>query len=75
MSLKIYRLDIPIQATTLLIERLTLNVDADYITGFCHSRRQLRSFCIDRIENSEIVVHNTGELINVYDWIVQLCEE
>ncbi|EIV6807587.1 hypothetical protein ABLG01_005311 [Klebsiella pneumoniae] len=51
------------------------NVDADYITGFCHSRRQLRSFCIDRIENSEIVVRNTGELINVYDWIVQLCEE
>lgn len=51
------------------------NVDADYITGFCHSRRQLRTFRIDRIENSEIVVRNTGELINVHDWIVQLYEE
>ncbi|WJV67457.1 WYL domain-containing protein [Pectobacteriaceae bacterium CE70] len=51
------------------------NVDADYITGFCHSRRQLRTFRIDRIENSEIVVRNTGELINVYDWIVQLYEK
>lgn len=51
------------------------NVDADYITGFCHSRRQLRTFRLDRIENSEIVVRDTGELINVYDWIIQLYGE
>lgn len=51
------------------------NVDTNYITGFCHSRRQLRTFRIDRIDNSEIAIRNTGELINVYDWIVQLYEE
>lgn len=45
------------------------------ITGYCHSRRQLRTFRLDRIDNSEIVIRDTGELINVYDWIVQLYEE
>ncbi|MBP2850553.1 hypothetical protein [Dickeya oryzae] len=51
------------------------DVDTNYITGFCHTRRQLRTFRIDRIDNSEIAIRDTGELINVYDWIAQLYEE
>lgn len=50
-------------------------INEQNITGYCHSRRQLRTFRLDRIENSEIVIRDTGELINVYDWIVQLYEE
>lgn len=50
-------------------------VDDQYLTGYCHTRRQLRTFRIDRIQNSEIVIRDTGELINVYDWIVRLYEE
>lgn len=50
-------------------------INEQSITGYCHSRRQLRTFRLDRIENSEIVIRDTGELINVYDWIVQLYEE
>ncbi|POZ47227.1 hypothetical protein CF017_11490 [Citrobacter braakii] len=50
-------------------------INEQYITGYCHTRRQLRTFRIDRIENSEVVVRDTGELINVYDWIVQLYEK
>ncbi|MEH2716097.1 WYL domain-containing protein [Klebsiella pneumoniae] len=50
-------------------------ITEQHITGYCHSRRQLRTFRLDRIDNSEIVVRNTGELINVYDWIVQLYGE
>jgi len=42
------------------------------MTGYCHSRKQLRTFRLDRIDNSEVIIRDTGELINVYDWIVQL---
>ncbi len=50
-------------------------INEQHITGYCHSRRQLRTFRLDRIDNSEIVVRDTGELINVYDWIIQLYGE
>ncbi|WP_410739206.1 WYL domain-containing protein [Citrobacter freundii] len=50
-------------------------INEQSMTGYCHSRRQLRTFRLDRIDNSEIVIRDTGELINVYDWIVQLYEE
>lgn len=50
-------------------------INEQCITGYCHSRRQLRTFRLDRIDNSEIIIRDTGELINVYDWIVQLYEE
>ncbi|NEY27639.1 hypothetical protein G4V03_05800 [Escherichia coli] len=50
-------------------------INEQSMTGYCHSRRQLRTFRFDRIDNSEIVIRDTGELINVYDWIVQLYEE
>lgn len=50
-------------------------INEQNLTGYCHSRRQLRTFRLDRIDNSEIVIRDTGELINVYDWIVQLYEK
>lgn len=50
-------------------------INEQSMTGYCHSRKQLRTFRLDRIDNSEIVIRDTGELINVYDWIVQLYEE
>lgn len=50
-------------------------INEQHLTGYCHSRRQLRTFRLDRIDNSEIVVRDTGELINVYDWIIQLYGE
>lgn len=50
-------------------------INEQNLTGYCHSRRQLRTFRLDRIDNSEIAIRDTGELINVYDWIVQLYEK
>lgn len=47
-------------------------VDDDYITGYCHTRRKLRTFRIDRVTDSEVVVRDSGEVLNVYDWIVLL---
>ncbi|EBA1889648.1 Uncharacterised protein [Citrobacter freundii] len=47
-------------------------VDDTYITGYCHLRRQLRTFRIDRIKNQEVVIRDSGEVINVYDWITLL---
>ncbi|QCT18549.1 WYL domain-containing protein [Jejubacter calystegiae] len=47
-------------------------VDEDYIFGYCHMRRQLRTFRLDRIENEEVIVRESGEILNVYDWIVEL---
>lgn len=47
-------------------------VDIDYITGFCHLRRKIRTFRIDRLENEEIIVRDSGEVLNVYDWITLL---
>lgn len=47
-------------------------VDIDYITGFCHLRRQIRTFRIDRLENEEVIVRDSGEVLNVYDWITLL---
>lgn len=47
-------------------------VDATYITGYCHLRRQLRTFRIDRIRNQEVVIRDSGEVINVHDWITLL---
>lgn len=47
-------------------------VDEVHITGYCHLRRQLRTFRIDRIEGQEIVLRDSGEVINVYDWITLL---
>lgn len=43
--------------------------DGEYITGFCHTRRQLRTFRADRILNDEITLRNTGEIISMSDWI------
>lgn len=50
-------------------------INEQSMTGYCHSRKQLRTFRLDRIDNSEIVIRDTGELINVYDWTIQLYEE
>lgn len=47
-------------------------VDEVHITGYCHLRRQLRTFRIDRIKDQEIVIRDSGEVINVYDWITLL---
>ncbi|EBJ5417505.1 WYL domain-containing protein [Salmonella enterica] len=47
-------------------------VNDTYITGYCHLRRQLRTFRIDRIRNQEVVIRDSGEVINVYDWITLL---
>lgn len=47
-------------------------VDEDYITGYCHTRRKLRTFRIDRVTDNEVVVRDSGEVLNVYDWIVLL---
>lgn len=47
-------------------------VDEDYIIGYCLKRRQLRTFRIDRVEDSEIVIRDSGEVLNIYDWIIQL---
>lgn len=43
--------------------------DGEYITGFCHIRRQLRTFRSDRILNDEIILRNTGEVMSVSDWV------
>lgn len=42
--------------------------DGEYITGFCHIRRQLRTFRCDRILNDEIILRNTGEIMSVSNW-------
>lgn len=43
--------------------------DGEYITGFCHIRRQLRTFRSDLILNDEIILRNTGEVMSVSDWL------
>ncbi|EHM7432286.1 hypothetical protein KGV77_004233 [Escherichia coli] len=43
--------------------------DGEYITGFCHIRKQLRTFRSDRILNDEIILRNTGEVMSVSDWV------
>lgn len=47
-------------------------VDENYITGFCYMRRKLRTFRLDRIENDEVIIRQSGEILNVHDWIIQL---
>ncbi|ENQ0000219.1 TPA: hypothetical protein G8R27_003398 [Salmonella enterica] len=47
-------------------------VDEVHITGYCHLRKQLRTFRIDRVKDQEIVIRDSGEVINVYDWITLL---
>lgn len=44
-------------------------VSDDYIIGYCHFRRQLRTFRIDRINDSEVIIRTTGELLHVYVWL------
>lgn len=43
--------------------------DGEHITGFCHIRKQLRTFRSDRILNDEIILRNTGEVMSVNDWL------
>lgn len=47
-------------------------VDENYVFGYCHSRLQMRTFRLDRIEDDEVIIRDSGEVLNVYDWIVQL---
>ncbi|WP_226019918.1 WYL domain-containing protein [Serratia symbiotica] len=47
-------------------------VDENYVFGYCHSRQQMRTFRLDRIEDDEVIIRDSGEVLNVYDWIVQL---
>lgn len=47
-------------------------VDENYVFGYCHSRQQMRTFRLDRIEYDEVIIRDSGEVLNVYDWIVQL---
>lgn len=47
-------------------------VDENYVFGYCHSRQQMRTFRLDRIEDGEVIIRDSGEVLNVYDWIVQL---
>lgn len=44
-------------------------VSDDYIIGYCHFRQELRTFRIDRINDSEVIIRTTGELLDVYVWL------
>lgn len=48
------------------------NVGLDCLTGYCNLRKEIRTFRIDRITNQEIVLRESGEVMNVYDWITML---
>lgn len=40
-----------------------------HITGFCHVRKALRTFRVDRIVNNEVIIRRTGEIITSSDWL------
>lgn len=42
--------------------------DGEYLIAFCHLRRGLRTFRVDRILNDEIIIRNTGEIISLQHW-------
>lgn len=46
--------------------------DGVYIVGFCHIRRAMRTFKIDRIKNSEVIIRDSGEIISLETWLVDL---
>lgn len=43
--------------------------DGIHITGYCHVRRALRTFRLDRIVNDEVIMRHTGEIISCSDWL------
>lgn len=47
-------------------------VDKEYISGYCHLRSRVRTFRLDRIQNDEIVNLDSGEILDVEDWLNSL---
>ncbi len=47
-------------------------VDKEYISGYCHLRSRIRTFRLDRIQDDEIVNLDSGEILDVEDWLKSL---
>lgn len=45
--------------------------DGQYVEGYCHTARKFRTFRLDRIEG-DIIVRNTGESKEPYEWATEL---
>lgn len=41
--------------------------DGDYVEGYCHLSRKFKTFRLDRIEG-DIIIRETGEAIEPYEW-------
>lgn len=44
-------------------------VGDEYITGYCHLRQQIRTFRTDRIISNEIILRESGEIMDIDDWL------
>ena len=44
-------------------------INANRITGYCHLRHRVRTFCIDRVVSNEIIIRDSGEVMEIDDWL------